>query len=146
MWLASWVGNAGAAVDFAVSSGLRSDRIAPAAADPSVVWRQYEDFKKGYLNTEADCNRQGFSFLPFVVEAHGGGLGPIARQVVARLAKARAAREGESVETSAADLLRRISTSVHREVARAVLRRLPTPAAAPPAPQPEAWGDAMEWQ
>ena len=40
------------------------------------------------------------------VEAHGGGLGPIARRVVGHIAKARAAREGEEAEHSAADLLR----------------------------------------
>ena len=47
--------------------------------------------------------------------------------VVAHIAKAGAAREGEEVEAQAACTLRRMSCSVHRENARSVLRRLPAP-------------------
>ena len=78
----------------------------------------------------------------------GGASGPVARKVVAHLAKASAAREGEDVETQAASLLRRISISVHRENARAVLRRMPVSASPHPSPCPEAWGEDadMPWQ
>ena len=49
----------------------------------------------------------------------------MARKVCAHIAKTRAAREGDDVEVQAAGLLRRISVSVHRENARATLKRLP---------------------
>ena len=148
IWLAHWDANIAGAVDFAVSSGLRSDHIAMSADSPSAIWGHYEDFKRNYLNTEEACSGQGLSFLPFVVEAHGGGLGPTARRVVGHLAKHAAAREGEAPEVSAASIVRRISISTHRENARAILRRLPSGAPTPPAPAPEAWGedDPMSWQ
>ena len=59
-----------------------------------------------------------------------------------------AAREGEAPEVTAASLLRRISISIHRENARAILRRMPSGASTPPAPAPEAWGEdeLMNWQ
>ena len=146
VWLVRWEATGAAKVDFVVSSGMRSDRIAAAAANPSIVWGQYETFKRNHLNTEEECSRQGLAFLPVVIEAHGGGVGPVARRVVGNLAKARAAKEGEEVEASAADPLRRISISLQRENARAVLRRMPVTAAAPAVSRPEAWGEDRVWQ
>ena len=81
-----------------------------------------------------------------MIEAHGGGLAPTARRVVAHIAKAGAARDGEDVELQAATLLRRISISVHRQNARAVLRRLPGPRVVPSGVPPEAWGEDLAWQ
>ena len=147
IWLAQWDANSAGAIDFAVTSGMRSGLIATSADSPSAIWGQYEEFKRNYLSTEGACSEQDLSFLPFIVEAHGGGLGPTARRVVGHLARHGAAREGEAPEASAARLLRRISTSIHRENARAILRRLPTAAASPPAPTPEAWAEdaPMGW-
>ena len=87
------------------------------------------------------------AFAPFVVEAHGGGLGPAARRVCARLAMGAASRGGEEVEVQAVSLLRRISLAVHRENARAVLKRLPGLVDCPSRPNPAAWGEDVEvWQ
>ena len=77
-----------AQVDFAVTSGLRDDLVNEARQDPAAVWGRYEDMKRSYKDTAAECQRQG---LPFVVEAYGGGFGPMARRVVAHIAKAGAA-------------------------------------------------------
>ena len=56
------------------------------------------------------------------------------------VAHAGAARDGEEVSYRAASLLRRITTTVHRENARAMLRRLPVQTAAPLGASPAAWG------
>ncbi len=43
------------------------------------------------LDTATACQENGFGFLPFIVEARGGGLGPVARRVVSLMAKTAAA-------------------------------------------------------
>ena len=133
------------AVDFAVTSGLRNDMISMAAQDPAVVWGNYEDFKRQYLQTQASDNDRNIEFLPFVVEAHGGGLGPVARRVCGSIAQASAARVGEEVSHQAANLLRRITSTLHRENARAVLRRLPTQPHNASSSSPAAWGEDVEF-
>ena len=147
VWFAAWRGGPPAAVDFAVTSGLRADAVSKAASDPAAVWGSYEDYKRQYLGTEDLCEAQGFKFFPFIIEAHGGGFGPVARRVLAEVARAGAAREGEEVEAQASSLLRRMSVSVHRENARAILRRLPGLVSARAGPSPEAWAEeAAIWQ
>jgi hypothetical protein len=120
--------------------------LAEASVDPTAVCGRYEDHKRRHLGTEDDCKRQGLTFLPFVIEAHGGGLGPTARRVCSYVAKVGAAREGEEVEVQVANTMRRISISLQRENARAVLRRLGRPQQAPSGTAPEAWAEAGPWQ
>ena len=112
------------------------------------IWGAYEEFKREYMETQARCKDQGSGFLPFVLEAHGGGVGPTARRVCARLAKGAAAKDNTEVEEQATSLLRRISIAVHRENARAVLKRLPGLPEHAPGPNPEAWGEDASalWQ
>ena len=147
VWLAAWRGGPPAAVDFAVTSGLRADILSIAASDPASVFGSYEDYKRHHLDTEKKCEEQGLKFLPFVIEVHGGGLGPVARRVLGELARAGAAREWEEVEVQASSLLRRMSISVHRENARAILRRLPGLASLRTGLAPDAWAEeAVIWQ
>ena len=94
----------------------------------------------GHLRTQEQCNERNLEFLPFIIEADGGGLGSVARKVCATVAQAWAARDGEEVSCRAASLLRRITTTVHRENARALLRRLPLQTAVPVSSSPAAWG------
>ena len=145
VWLAHWKNGRSGAVNFAVTSGLRNDIISTVAQDPAVVWGQYEDYKRQYLGTQANCNERNIEFLPFVVEAHGGGLGPVARKVCASIAQAAAARAGEEVTHQAASLLRRITSTLQRENARAVLRRLPTQPRSQSRSSPAAWGEDVEF-
>ena len=146
VWLASWAGGPPGAVDFAVTSGLRRDKLAMAADDPSAIWGGYEEHKRRHLDTESLCRDQGLSLLPFVVEAHGGGLGPVARRVCAAIARAGAARAGEEVEVQAASMVRRISISAHRENARSMLRRLGSTPSGPASLTPAAWDeDPSSW-
>ena len=51
IWIAPWESHSAAALDFAVTSGLRSDRIVGAAQNCESVWGQCETFKRGYLDT-----------------------------------------------------------------------------------------------
>ena len=74
---------------------------------------------------ETDCQNQGLSFVPMIVEAVGGGWGKEARKVWSELAKSSAAAAGElsSTQSSVVALLRCLATTLHRENARAALRR-----------------------
>ena len=116
-----------------------------AASDPASIGASYEHYKRTYLDTQDQCHQQGFRFLPFVVEAHGGGLAICARRIVGFIAKSAAARNAEEIEVEAAGLSRRISISLQRENARAVLRRLWPTVGTTPADDPGVWA-ASQWQ
>ena len=148
VWFSSWKGDGPAAIDFAVTSGLRNDLLNAAVTDTASICGAYENFKRGYLNTEAECQERGLVFLPFIMEAHGGGFGPTARKVLGQVARAGAAKEGEEVEEQAAGLMRRMSISLQRENARSVLRRLPGLRAHTPGAAPEVWAENVQstWQ
>ena len=145
IWIPQGFDGQGGAVDFAVTSGLRADRLAAAATDPLSIGAAYEDYKRRYLDTQTQCHQRGFHFLPFIAEAHGGGLAIGARRIVAFIAKSGAARSGEELEVESVGLLRRISIALHRENARAILRRLWPASATAPAVDPDAWL-AAQWQ
>ena len=129
------------AVDLAVTSGLKPDMVVHSAQDGSVSIVEYEARKREYLDTEKQCRDAGMAFAPFVLEAHGGGVGPTGRRVCGFIASAAAVTTGTEVEVSAAKLLRRISVALQRENARAVLRRMPGDNEPGPGAYPEAWGD-----
>ncbi len=67
------------ALDFAVTSGLRADTLMEAATDPTGVLDSYEQLKMNYVasgeteSTAVLCTRQGLSYVPMIIEAHGGG-------------------------------------------------------------------------
>ena len=113
-----------AAWDFAVTSGLRLGLHADAAS-PDGITSRYEDLKSSHQDTRAECLAQGITFIPMVVEAVGGGWGKMARCVWSELAKnsALATGELETESTCAIMLQQRLSMVLHRENARACLRR-----------------------
>jgi len=76
-----------AAWDFAVTSGLRLDLPPDALDNTSCITDRYQDFKCSHNSTQADCQAQGISFIPMVVEAVGGGWGKMARCVWSELAR-----------------------------------------------------------
>ena len=112
-----------------------------SSTDASLVRSHYDLFTRHHLDTGAQCRAAGMSFLPFVVDAHGGGLRTTARQVVAFTARAAAAKEGTSVEASATMVMRHISVTVPRENARAILRRLAAAESNQPSASPSVWVD-----
>ena len=88
--------------------------------------------------TDHECKQAGFKFTPMILESHGGGWSPLARGVLDKIAKSQSAAWNEGQEPSSLRIAQRISCSLQRENARAVLRRL-----APPASRPAAggWGE-----
>ena len=121
-----WRSGAPAAWDFAVTSGLRADLLATSAAEGGgdAAATRYEEQKRLHLDTARCCSEAGLTFIPMVCEAHGGGWGREARRAFAVLAKRAADATGDDAALAADQLAQRLSISLHRENARAVLRRL----------------------
>ena len=104
---------------------MQLDVMADSVRDPDSVLTRYEDFKTSYRDTKAECQAQGITFIPMVVEATGGGWGKSARCFWSKLAKSSSLSRGElaTESTSAIHFLQRFSMILHRENARACLRR-----------------------
>ena len=116
--------NGPVALDFAVTSGLRSDHLHHSAVDHTHALTEYEDFKRNYLSTAQQCQQQGLQFTQMVVDAHGGGWGPAAKEAFKTIAREHANQTGTSVSMATSELAQRISITLERESARAILRRL----------------------
>ena len=139
LWLPRSRGSRGEALDFACSSGMRADYLQAIPDDPQHVFDQYEHLKRTYKNTENECESQGFTFTPMIVEAHAGGWSPTAKQVWDRMAKLQSATWNEQGNTSSIRIAQRLSIALHRENARTVLRR--TPPSLDPGDPPSAWDE-----
>jgi len=87
IWVPEFRGNGSAALDFAVTSGLRTDALQASALDARQCVGNYESAKRLYLDTAAQCTEQGIQFIPMVVEGHGGSWGPAAKDTWKPLAK-----------------------------------------------------------
>ena len=111
------------ALDIAVTSGLREDWVALSERDPQQVLLQYEGFKCSFLETQRQCLDEGITFVPFVLEAVGGGVGPQGAAVIAELAKITASASGEPADRSAVSIMQNLQITLHKENARALLRR-----------------------
>jgi hypothetical protein len=141
VWIPRSQGGAGEALDFACTSGMRADILDKTRVDGSVVFPLYEELKRSYKGTDQLCREAGFKFTPLVFEAHGGGWSVSARKVLDTLAKSQSVAWQTGQEPASLRIAQRISISLHRENARAVLRRL-----APPLAQafPEGWDGVDE--
>ena len=124
IWMPRWGDGGPAALDFAVTSGLRADELHHSATDHSHCIAEYESFKRSYLSTEQQCQEQGLQFIPMVLEAHGGSWGSAAKDVLKTIAREYANQTGVTLSQAVSDLTQRISTTLERENARAILRRL----------------------
>ena len=100
----------------------------------------YEHLKRSYKNTDQECAQAGFKFTPMILEAHGGGWSPLARGILDKLAKAQSAAWFVGQEPSSLIIAQRISCTLQRENARAVLRRMSPPATHHAA---AGWGEAV---
>ena len=118
------------ALDFACTSGMRGDKLREAVHNPEDVIAAYERFKREFQpageikTTEEQCKDNGFIFMPMVIEAHGGGWSKSARKVLDSMTKNISATWNEGTETTSLRIAQRLSTTLQRENARAVLRRL----------------------
>ena len=77
------------------------------------------------MDTAAHCEEDGLTFLPMVMEGHGGSWGAEARSVWNELAKSIALATHQPVAGVAEHLVQSLSVILQRENARAVLRRAP---------------------
>ena len=69
VYLPRWRRGTPAALDLAVTSGLRRDLVERSAEDGSIAVKLYEDYKRTYLDTEAACQEEGIMFIPLICEA-----------------------------------------------------------------------------
>ncbi len=141
IWVPHWHSGAPAAWDFAVTSGLRTDSLFAPSEDRDQATSAYEAFKRDHMNTDARCRTRGLEFMPLVAEAHGGSWGLVAKSVWKSLSKAWDAVTGSDESAAAAELQQRISVTLQRENARAVLKRLAPTAEVAPEACPDAWLD-----
>jgi hypothetical protein len=132
VWLPRGTRGEAEALDFAVTSGLQAAWYRRAADDPGSVFAHYEGFKREHKQTDQVCAEQGFKFTPLIVEAHGGGWSPALRRVVDWIAKSAQATGHEKAAAVSLKIAQRISCSLQKENARAVLRRQVQPEGAPP--------------
>ena len=116
----------GIAWDFAVTSGMRADRLRGQGEDVGRVFREYEDFKRQHLDTATQCSKEGFFFEPLVVEAHGGGWSGTLRKVIDDIA-ARQTTLHEGPEPASLRIAQRLTICLQAENARAILKRLTGP-------------------
>jgi hypothetical protein len=125
VYVPRWRAGPAAAWDFAVTSGLQDNILVHSASDKEAALNRYEDYKSSFKSTRNLCQQAGFSFIPMILEATGGGWGKQARAVWSELAKKHALATGEltSDKDSAISLLQRLSLILHRENARAIMRR-----------------------
>ena len=84
----------------------------------------YEDFKRNHMNTARLCADAGLSFEPLVVEANGGMWGISAQKIFSELAKLKAIIQGESKGIVLDQIYQSLDVILHRENARAVLKRM----------------------
>ena len=139
VWLPRGPSSKGEALDFAVSSGLQSELFRPVVDAPGLVFHRYDSMKRGFKGTADLCEAAGFKFVPLVVEAHGGGWSSSTRATVDFIANTQAACHHDDVATVSLKIAQRISCTLHRENARAVLRRTAVPVA--PSFLPSGWDD-----
>ena len=125
VYLPAWGVHGPAALDLAVTSGMRNTVLAASAADGASAASHYEDRKRAFLQTATLCSGQGLQFLPLIAEACGGGWGPTAMKTWRVLGGLCAARSGLSASEGVQQLMQSLSVALQRENARAVLRRLP---------------------
>lgn len=124
MWIGTWGVLGPAALDLAVTSGIRAGNLSATAADGSRAITDYEARKRGFQNTETTCQNEGLQFLPLVAGACGGGWGPTAIKTWRELAKATAARSNEPPSVETERLLQALAVALQTENARAALRRM----------------------
>ena len=123
VFLPKWRRGAPAALDLAITSGLRNDMVQKSVEDGGSAAKAYEHFKRSHMQTEALCQEEGILFIPLICEATGGGWGPAANAVWNELAKYKSTLTGESVPITVNRMLQSLGMRLHKENARAILRR-----------------------
>ena len=97
--------------------------VQKSVEDGTSAVKAYEIFKRSHMDTEYICREEGITFIPLICEATGGGWGPAANAVWSELAKYKSTLTGETASITATRLLQSLGLILHRENARAILRR-----------------------
>ena len=84
-----------------------------------------ETRKNSFQNTASQVAALGATFRPLVLEACGGGWSPALREVIAWVSIESRALVGDTPRDGSLRIAQRISCTLHRENARAVVRRAP---------------------
>ena len=127
------------ALDFACTSGMQAGLLERTADNPYLVFEQYEDFKRSFAGTAAACEGQGLAFVPIVMDSGGCAWIPTARWILDAVAKASSSTWNLVGDSSSIRFAQRLSTALHRENARAILRRS---SAAVDVTGPSGWAEA----
>ena len=124
VYVPSWQQGAPASFDFAVASPVRQDAVLQASLRPGAAATAYEQFKRTYLNTALDCQRQGISFIPLVAEP-SGGWGPSAQCVFKAIARAISTLSGRSSGVELREHRQAFCVLLRQANARAIFSRTP---------------------
>ena len=127
VYVPNWFLGGSAALDFAVTNGLRNNTLRTSVEDGDAVSRAYENHKRSFLNTAEQCRQEGIEFIPMVMEGSSGSWGAAARKVWSHIAKLVASTTGEDPCKVSERQQQALSIIVHRENARAIARRLALP-------------------
>ena len=152
VWLPHGDNRSGEALDFACTSGLRSDLLLASATEPATAFAQYEQYKRTYLDTDRLARQAGFLFTPMICESHSGAWSPTARRKIDEISAAISSSTGELKANASLKLAQRTSIALHRANARAVLQRIACLASSSPAEvtssDASAWAELgfMRWQ
>ena len=131
----------------AAAAEVRPGTLRACAEAPEHVFLRYERHKREYKQTASSCEAAGFGFIPLIFEALGGGFSSTARGVLSWVARQAAAAHNSEPGTESLRVAQRISCTLHRENARAILRRSQPPAAEET--QPSGWDASAadeQWQ
>ncbi len=124
VFVPSWKLGGPAAFDIAITSPHRLDVLAQACLKPGAAAEAYEHHKRVYLDTAADCQRQGLAFIPIVAES-SGGWGPSAQCVFKALARSIAVLSGREPDKELLEHRQAMGVFIRQANARAVSRRDP---------------------
>ena len=125
VWVPREPGGGPEAWDFSVTSAFR---LGPAAPDPAAfagVFSSVETRKRVFIDTASQCSRAGIHFCPLVIEAVGGGWSEALRSVVSWIASESNRNSSVGHSDTSFKIAQRISCALHRENARAILKRAP---------------------
>ena len=123
-YVPSWQNGTPAAFDFAITSPHRDDIRLEASRKSGAAAEAYEVVKRQYLGTAADCQRQGFAFIPIVGEPTGGW-GPSALCAFKALERAIVAFSGGTPGDWSRKHRQALCVLLRQANARAIFRRDP---------------------
>ena len=126
IWVPRGSSNLAEAWDFSISSLLRTSFFSSASPFEAGVFHEVESRKNSFQNTASQVAALDATFRPLVLEACGGGWSPALREVIAWVSTESRALRGSVGNTPRDVSLRiaqRISCTLQRENARAVIRR-----------------------